>query len=328
MKTLESIKSKLALIISVAIFLAVFILATFFDLQISKVLVDLEDGEYLSKNLFGVIFEIIGELPLYLCIAVASIILMLKLLSQKNSKICMLFAIVFAVGGVVGFYFTYQVLFEYLGEHLNFTNLLEGFVDDILYAVAGAITLILVTPLFKKLSTKTLNTLVYFAVVVFITAISSQLLTAGVKSFAGRARYRMMHVLSTTGIEDGFSYYTPWYVFNGKRAVPEIWQSLGVASNGFRSFPSGHTSSAAMTCVLLTLPSLFTALNAKKYKISIYAFAIGFPILVALSRVVVGAHFTTDVLAGGAITFICYGITLIIVNALRKKFKFLQVDKD
>lgn len=307
-------------------FIALLLIATFFDLQISDALVDLEDGEYLSKNLFGIFFEIIGELPFYIGLGVASIILTVKLNSVKG-KIKILGVIFFILGGIVSFYFVYQIIFEYLGEHLKFEHLLEGVIDDILYFIVGTATNFSLLLLFKKFSAKTIDKLVVFAFVVFITGVLSQILTAGLKSVAGRARYRMMHVLTTKGVEDGFSYYTPWYVFNGKRSVPELWKSLGIASNGFRSFPSGHTSCAAMTCVLLFLPTLFAKYSVKKYKITITLIAVLFPIIVAISRVVVGAHFLTDVLIGGAMTFVSYFIALLIIKVLKRKFKFLEINE-
>ena len=42
--------------------------------------------------------------------------------------------------------------------------------------------------------------------------------------------------------------------------------------------------------------------------------------MVAISRVIVGAHFATDVLFAGAVTFICYSLVEFIVN----KFKLYK----
>ena len=50
----------------VAVFLCAFILATFYDYQISEAIARLSQGEYLSNNPFGRFFEVVGEVPMYL----------------------------------------------------------------------------------------------------------------------------------------------------------------------------------------------------------------------------------------------------------------------
>ena len=48
------------------VFLALLIVATFYDLEITRALADLEVGQYQSNNIFGRIFATIGEMPVYL----------------------------------------------------------------------------------------------------------------------------------------------------------------------------------------------------------------------------------------------------------------------
>ena len=67
--------------------------------------------------------------------------------------------------------------------------------------------------------------------------------------------------------------------------------------SSFHSFPSGHSSTIFMVCFILCciLPKL-------KY------FFYFFSILIALSRVVVGAHFFTDIIAGALLSLIVFKI--------------------
>ena len=79
--------------------------------------------------------------------------------------------------------------------------------------------------------------------------------------------------------------------------------------SAYHSFPSGHTSTifvVALFCTLLT-PRI-------KYIYFIFAS------LVSVSRIVVGAHYITDVLAGIVVAFIGFKICLLI-----KEFNLLQI---
>ncbi len=78
--------------------------------------------------------------------------------------------------------------------------------------------------------------------------------------------------------------------------------------SAFHSFPSGHASTIFV--VALTL-SLFTP--KIKY---FYFFYAG---IVALSRVIVGAHYFTDIVGGIAVAFIGYKATLYLFKTINKK---------
>ena len=71
-----------------------------------------------------------------------------------------------------------------------------------------------------------------------------------------------------------------------------------------KSFPSGHTFSAAVIYSLLCLPSLFDKLNKPWIKALFYVGTIGYTAFVAISRILVGAHYMSDVLMGGTIAFV------------------------
>ena len=74
---------------------------------------------------------------------------------------------------------------------------------------------------------------------------------------------------------------------------------LGVAAGEFRSFPSGHTANASCLMLLSLLPKICPKLTGRQTLL----FSIGFlwALLVAFSRITVGAHFLTDTAAGCAI---------------------------
>ena len=98
----------------------------------------------------------------------------------------------------------------------------------------------------------------------------------------GRIRFRQLDAV--------FSQFTPWYLPQG--------------ITGFDSFPSGH---AAMGWILLALLVLFD--NSKVWIKNVLLMLIFiWSVLLAYSRVVIGAHFGSDVLFGSFIiifTFLC-----------------------
>ena len=73
--------------------------------------------------------------------------------------------------------------------------------------------------------------------------------------------------------------------------------------SSFHSFPSGHTST-------IFILSIICAALVPKLKYFFYFFAS----LIAFSRVVVGAHFFTDVIAGVVVASICYKIINLIYS--------------
>ena len=108
------------------------------------------------------------------------------------------------------------------------------------------------------------------------------------KIFWGRVRYREMTDLAQ---------FSPWYVPQG--------------INGHRSFPSGHTANAAT----LWAVTLFVPLCRRTWqKILCYAVPAAAIATMAVSRVLVGAHYSSDVLFGCAITIALFYLVRAVVN--------------
>ena len=84
-------------------------------------------------------------------------------------------------------------------------------------------------------------------------------------------------------------------VFNRPR--PMLWPRLVEATHA--SFPSGHSAFAASMAVLAVL---YCYTNSRKLP---WVLAVGFALLMGFSRVYLGVHFPTDVLAGWSIGAVC-----------------------
>lgn len=89
--------------------------------------------------------------------------------------------------------------------------------------------------------------------------------------------------------------FTPWYMLKPL-----------AAGNEFMSFPSGHSANSATIIWLTLLPFLFDSFKGKQKPLMI--FTIIWTILVMISRIVVGAHYSTDVFIGATITFIIFAM--------------------
>lgn len=109
-------------------------------------------------------------------------------------------------------------------------------------------------------------------------------ITEGVKIVWGRERMRML-------LQEGsFDNFTPWYKPQGI-----------TSSNEYKSFPSGHTSGAAVSYLAMLLP--FASDKARDKKVLCFALPFVYTSIVAFTRMMMGAHFLTDVTCGAIITF-------------------------
>lgn len=116
-----------------------------------------------------------------------------------------------------------------------------------------------------------------------------------VKTVWGRVRFRD---LLAVGSYDAFS---QWYVPKG--------------ITGHRSFPSGHTAGAAMSYLMMLLP--YVSEKWKKRRALCFIIPLIYTSIVAYTRLVMGAHYLSDVAMGGVIGFTT---VIIAIAVLDKKF--------
>lgn len=106
----------------------------------------------------------------------------------------------------------------------------------------------------------------------------------------GRAGLLALSAISGTGL---LYFFKSWFA----RARPDA--AFADAVVGGWSFPSGHTSMSAI--VFLTLGSLLAAMRVRpRERTFILATAVLLTLLVGISRVMLGAHWASDVLGGWA----------------------------
>ena len=311
----ELIKKNLLPFICLIVLLVLLIVGSIWDLQISQKVVDLKEGNYYTHNLFGIIFEIIGEMPIYLITAFASALIFHNFKRREKSFFnvaVQVFAVLVSVALL--FYMNYK-LFKYLSIHLDFTDFIGGIGDTVAYFLLGACMTFLLFYLTQRLPSAFLNKMLVWALIVWGTAFISQVLTHLLKAVAARPRYRAMFMM------DDFSVYRRWFQFQW--GIPEIEDDLVVLYNAgsdwFKSFPSGHTSAGAMVITLTLIPSLFEKTNTLTKKVVTLSVVIAYVLAVMFSRILVGAHFLTDVTFGALITLGSTCLSVFIVKKIMKK---------
>lgn len=118
--------------------------------------------------------------------------------------------------------------------------------------------------------------------VIGIAVMAVQLLTIeGMKYLWGRVRFRDLIA------QNSYDAFTPWYIING--------------INGNKSFPSGHTAGAGMSFLMMLFPYI-SEKWAKKHQLC-FIIPLVYTAVVAVTRLMMGAHYLSDVAMGSIVSF-------------------------
>lgn len=245
------------------------VIFAFTDLQISNAI-------YNSNSSFGMIFEAIGEFPAAVIATFCTVSLMLTRNEEKSVKYNL------RTGG----YIILLLLFALMAAMLP-VKYFNG--PTVLITIIATLYIVISYIIAKKYSSTNREELRNAAIVGVLTFVFVVIAFNLVKMGWGRERYR--HMIATGSFE-GFSL---WF----------IPQKL-TTDNEFMSFPSGHSANAAIMIWITLIPTFITSLREKKN------WFIGFSLLwilvVPISRIMVGAHFASDVTMGVTITLIIFAI--------------------
>lgn len=292
--------------------------ASIFDLEISRFLTQksLPAGEYISTNGFALFFEAVGVTPFYIMITIAGAIAFWYGYGRDNNKVKVVYMVIGAAVIVVALFLLFTDLFKYTSEFVGArlsedrvsligkakdlaSSLYIKLICMVLSLVVGALLL----GAWRNVPKDVNDSLIKWSYMIVAT-VACILIIELVKNPVGRVRFRTMNYLGN------FDYYTPWYVANGKRKLFDLVGAsaqdpkFNFASDACKSFPSGHTFSAGLCYTLLALPFLNAKFNKKGVKIALWCGTIALTGIVAVSRIVAGAHFMSDVLFGGTIAFL------------------------
>lgn len=248
------------------------LVGSFFDYQISSALFN-------SSSLFGRFIEAAGELPFELTASIAGVMLVRAVRpDSRGSKWLAVLGILVNVG-LAG----YEIIGSLrVGGKLIAVQLVLTFV---LVIVANLIV-------YRLTRTTEPDELTRWALMVLAVWIAQAIiLNAIVKPLWSRPRMRVIEV--TPGLN-----FQPWWVIGN----PDKWAYIaaGVIKDGFKSFASGHTAHAAIGLMLAGLPTAAFKEKPSRRHVVFWTAAV-VAALVAFGRIVIGAHFLSDVSCGFAL---------------------------
>jgi membrane-associated phospholipid phosphatase len=110
------------------------------------------------------------------------------------------------------------------------------------------------------------------------------------------------------------------------RTRPHFESNIGGVLN-YPSFPSGHTISGVLGFGLLAY-LLVPVISSHFWKAAVIVFSLLMMIYIGYSRIFMGAHYITDVVAGYAIGIAWFGLVFTSIELLFKKGKDAYVEKN
>ena len=265
------------------------VLGSFADYPISLAL-------HNEHNVFGIALGAYGQLPVLFCLQLGASLLFLG--RNKERKVV---GILQAIGGVILFLLGVAanmfVPIEYM-EHFPGGRMIS-------LIVGVGLSVVFFFMAYKLSRSADRATMIRVAAVILLTVIIEMVIINVIKIPWGRPRMRLIAVNPEVT-------FTPWWVA-GSTVKDAIMEKFAVASNDFKSFPSGHTADAAMAMLLPLLTLLQPKWRGKES--SLFFIGAAWGVLVALSRIIMGAHFVTDTMVGFAIAL------LVAVVGVRLAFK-------
>lgn len=293
----ERTRERTAYIAMLLFFAALLLVGTFFDEAIARVL-------YSPHNVVATLVTTTGIYPFF-----SSVVLFMGVICQRVSHSGMA-KVAKAVACIVAVLVALFVGFIGAAAIVD-TDCLGGILPSLNknYPVIAVLTLVIEYPLFLvgyKLAGRTDDQLLLKRVVCLVAVLLAAFVFMQlVKGVFNRPRFRVV----AEGLEGvGF---VPWY-----RISPDpsgLMASYGLDKNEFASFPSGHAIlSISSVYIMLSLTWLLPGLRGRRLTLCIAGFVFG--VVIMFSRMVLGAHYLSDVSAGALI-----GIAFVLLyNALQR----------
>lgn len=229
---------------------------------------DLNISVFLTKynNSFFDFLDIYGELPIY----IGPVLFGLTYFYLSKKK----------------FYKSFSLLVSFIGIEIASVRIVKNNNLDlnllsISIATLAAILLTgLMTFVFSKIKKETLYKIKGIAYLSLLVSICSYATVEILKNIWGRVRFR--------DLSSDYHEFTNLFKING--------------INGNKSFPSGHTCSGTNILIISLIVNKLS--NKKWLKYLTIGLCFAYIIVLAISRIIVSAHYASDVMVGFSITFI------------------------
>lgn len=269
-------------------------LATAFDLQVSHILAEgnLTEGRYYSVNFLCNLVEILGAWPIWAAIVFASSVLAVSF--EAGGGVKGIFRVFFFLLSTASAGLLLRDGLKYTFRIYDREELLEGPGTWVVSLAFGLLVAAAVLRLAGKGIRRNLDSLLPLALAILCSC-SCYFIIEMIKTPMGRMRFRGMHLLGD------YSCFTPWYQAS---AAGEVLRDRGLVRDCFKSFPSGHTFSAGMSYILIMLPDVLPGWKTTRGKVLSYLIPVCYTGFVGFFRIAAGAHFFSDVLAGGTLAYV------------------------
>lgn len=289
------------ILIALAIGVVMLTLGGIFDLNLTKSVYD-----PINTNVFGIIFSGIAELPV--CLATSLCGTLLIVARPKGKKVAEVFCFVVGIIAIgICLYFTYDTFMEIADFNSTQEHKTLIRVFAILFSLLFTSGIVLLG--FFKCKNFDKPMMLRVSVFILIICAAVAITSTGCKFLWSRPRPR--YIWSKTNQPEGL-FHAFWELNPFACLKADV-------SDDLKSFPSGHTTYASLAIFVLPLLTLISPKAKDDRKLQIILFYVGlcWALVSALSRVLAGAHFLSDVSAGFLITTIAgYIVTCI---AFRQK---------
>ena len=298
-------KIRLHILIVLAIFLVGIIVGSFVDYQLSNAIFSRNNG-------FGLFMSAIGTIPGYMILAVLGGGMFT--IAFKNKEYKLIWKIILYVAAVALFIFPiYYAGREFFGPN--------GFYDEKKVWVGYLIALPIASGCgylgyeITRKSTTPYLWLIY-AILAFFIFMSLVPGVSLLKAIFHRPRFR------TLTLFDDINFHNWWERCANYK---DLMAAHDILSEEFKSFPSGHAGASA---VFMLGVSILPIVDNKFKKVQLPLFYVGlcWTLFVSFTRILVGAHFLSDVSMGGLLTSVFMLINNEVIIALRKKIN-IQVEE-
>ncbi len=241
---------------------------------------------YNPDSSWAKLLEMYGELPGLIVVQIGIHIYVVTLKESSNLKTILFTGFLLTTGSLVTIYIFWALSLAITEGNIVFNQ------NRNYFFLAAILLNIFISILFKKKYKFSKKSVLFSRLSLKMFFYGYLLLVQPLKIFWGRIRFR--------DLAENYSNFTAWYVPNG--------------ITGNQSFPSGH---AAMGFLMM---ALFVFVMDKEFykRIILKGIIISWALAVCISRVVIGAHFASDVLFGAMIMAVSY---LLILNKISLSFK-------
>lgn len=276
---MKKISNKATVIYLIIIWIIAAFLLESSDLWISSSL-------YNPDSSWAKLLEMYGELPGLIVVLIGIHIYVVTLKESSNLKTILFTGFLLTTGSLVTIYIFWALSLAITEGNIVFNQ------NRNYFFLAAILLNIFISILFKKKYKFSKKSVLFSRLSFKMFFYGYLLLVQPLKIFWGRIRFR--------DLAENYSNFTAWYVPNG--------------ITGNQSFPSGH---AAMGFLMM---ALFVFVMDKEFykRIILKGIIISWALAVCISRVVIGAHFASDVLFGAMIMAVSY---LLILNKISLSFK-------